>query len=77
MTEGKKINAREREQGLLLHTIHILGKMAKLRHTMNWNIINSKSMNTFAETDCIRNQSVLDSQTPLYRDAQESEKNTV
>lgn len=34
-------------------------------------------MNTFAETDCIRNQSVLDPQTPLYRNAQESEKNTV
>lgn len=34
-------------------------------------------MNTFAETDCIRNQSVLDSQTPLYRDTQESEENTV
>lgn len=34
-------------------------------------------MNTFAETDCIRNQSVLDPQTPLCRNAQESEKNTV
>lgn len=73
----KKINTRERKKWLLLHTIHILEKMAKLRHTMNLNMINYESVHRFAESDCISLFSILSPRLICYRDAQQMEKNTV